>query len=122
MKVRKTAAMVMVAGLALAVPAFAQTSPTTSTQKQRTDGGDSPANKQTDQSAAAWHKQHTDGGDSPANMQTDKTASAWHKQHTDGGDSPANKQTDQSAAAWHKQHTQSLSHSDGSPSGVMKQN
>lgn len=102
MKVRKTAAMVMAAGLALAVPAFAQTSPTTpttSTQKQHTDGGDSPANKQTDQTAAAWHKQHTDGGDAPANMQTD-----------------------QSSAAWHKQHTQSLSHSDGSPAGVMKQN
>jgi hypothetical protein len=80
----------IVAGLLASAPAFAQ-APTgsgapgvTTVQKQRTDGGDSPANpKATDATAAAWHKQHTDGGDSPANPRAFQKSIAQSPGHSD---------------------------------------
>jgi hypothetical protein len=98
----------MVAGLLLAAPAVAQTTPnsTPTAQKQRTDGGGMADNpRATDATAAAWRKQHIDGGGSPDNPRaTDATAAAWRKQHIDGGDSPDN------TASAQKQSAQSLSH------------
>jgi hypothetical protein len=79
----------LMAGLLIAAPAFAQSTPQTTSpsqptiQKQPTDGGDSPSNpRATDAAAAEWHKQHIDGGDSPANPRaTDASAAEWRKQH-----------------------------------------
>jgi hypothetical protein len=77
----------LMAGLLIAAPAFAQTTPQTPSQqtiqKQPTDGGDSPSNpRATDAAAAEWHKQHIDGGDSPANPRaTDASAAEWRRQH-----------------------------------------
>jgi hypothetical protein len=78
-----------VAGLLIALPALAQTSPQATSpssptmQKQPTDGGDSPSNpRATDQTAAEWRKQHIDGGDAPPNPgATDASAAEWRKQH-----------------------------------------
>jgi hypothetical protein len=53
----------VVVGVLMATPAFAQTTPsgTTTAQKQHTDGGDSPSNPRATDASSAWHKQHTDG-------------------------------------------------------------
>ena len=82
------------AGMLVALPALAQTSPQStspqataptspSMQKQPSDGGDSPPNpRATDQTAAEWRKQHIDGGDSPPDPRaTDASAAEWRKQH-----------------------------------------
>jgi len=49
-------------------------------------------------------------------------AQTVQKQHADGADNPSNPREYQGAAQWHKQHTQSMSHADGSPAGVARQN
>jgi hypothetical protein len=68
----------VVVGLVMAAPAVAQTTPSgaTTAQKQRTDGGDSPANpRATDAAAAAWHKQHIGG--LPAGTSPPRYGAAW---------------------------------------------
>jgi hypothetical protein len=74
----------MVAGLLLAAPAVAQTTPnsTPTAQKQRTDGGGMADNpRATDATAAAWRKQHIDGGDSPDNAASAQKQSAQSLSH-----------------------------------------
>jgi hypothetical protein len=64
MKLSSLSSAVLAVGFLFWPPAFAQTTPSgvPQTQKQPTDGGDSPANpRANDASAAAWHKQHTAG-------------------------------------------------------------
>ena len=95
--------MLVAAGMLMAVPAVAQTTPsgTATAQRQHIDGGDSPDNpRATDATAAAWRKQHIDGGDSPDNPRaTDATAAAWRKQHIDGSGSLDNTLVHQNRSA-----------------------
>jgi hypothetical protein len=51
-----------------------------------------------------------------------QTTAPAQKQKTDGADNPSNPREYEGAAQWHKQHTQSMSHPNGSPAGVTKQN
>jgi hypothetical protein len=101
MKIQDFCRSILAASLLLATPALAQ----------------SPA-----ASNPSVQKQKTDGADNPSNPREYQGAAEWHKQHTDGADNPSNPREYQGAAEWHKQHTQSMSHVDGSPSGVAKQN
>jgi hypothetical protein len=125
MRILHLSVIMLGAGLLVASPSFAQTSP----QKQKTDG-DSPTMVGP---ASGASKQRTDG-DSPTVV---GPASGAYKQRTDGGSptvvgsaSGASKQrTDGDsptvigpASGAYKQKTQSFSHSDGSPAGAMKQN
>ena len=82
MKSMKFSSAVVVAGLLIAAPAFAQSTAST-----------------------------------PAN-----TTPTAQKQKTDGADNPSNPREYEGAAEWHKQHTQSLSHANGTPAVVTKQN
>jgi hypothetical protein len=106
MKTSRLSAFAIGAALLMAAPAFAQTSPA----KQKTDG-DSPT---TVGPGSAAYKQKTDGS-SPTVTGPGSMAS---KQRTDG-DSPTIVGPGSGA---YKQKTQSLSHSDGSPVGIAKQN
>ena len=83
-------------------------------QKQQVDGADNPSNPREYDGAAEWHRQHTDGGAVEAQER--------QKQQVDGADNPSNPREYDGAAEWHKQHTQSLSHGDGSPATVVRNN
>ena len=106
MKMRKISAAVMVAGILVAAPAFAQSTTPTGPE----------------QNAPALQKQHTDSEDNPSNPREYQGVAEWHKQHTDSEDNPSNPREYEGSAEWHKQHTQSLSHSDGSPAAPVKDN
>jgi hypothetical protein len=129
MKTLRFAVIAMGAGLLMAAPAFAQTTPV---QKQPTQDGNSPttvgpaskAYKQKTQDGnsptivgpgSAAYKQKTQDGNGPAMV---GPASGAYKQRTQDGNSPAMVGP---ASGAYKQKTQSLSHGEA-PVGVAKQN
>ncbi len=106
MKTSHLSALAIGAALLMAAPAFAQTSPA----KQKTDG-DSPTMVGPGSKAS---KQKTDGD----GLTQVGPGSRAYKQKTDGDGLT---QVGPGSGAY-KQKTQSLSHSDGSPVGIAKQN
>jgi hypothetical protein len=109
MKTLRLAVFAMGAGLLMAAPAFAQTTPA---QKQKTQDGNSPT---TVGPGSAAYKQKTQDGNSPTTV---GPGSAAYKQKTQDGGSPTMVGP---ASGAYKQKTQSLSHGDA-PVGVAKQN
>ena len=108
MKTLRLSVLAMGAGLLLAAPAFAQ-----SAAKQNTQDGNSPT---TVGPGSAAYKQKTQDGNSPTTV---GPGSAAYKQKTQDGNSPTMVGP---ASGAYKQKTQSMSHSDGSPVGIAKQN
>jgi hypothetical protein len=128
MKTLRLSVIAMGAGLLLAAPAFAQSTPT----KQQTQDGNGPAmtgpasgaSKQKTQDgggppmvgpASGAYKQKTQDGGSPTMV---GPASGAYKQKTQDGGSPTMVGP---ASGAYKQKTQSLSHGEA-PLGVAKQN
>jgi hypothetical protein len=109
MKTLRLSVLAMGAGLLLAAPAFAQSTPAT---KQNTQDGNSPT---TVGPGSAAYKQKTQDGNSPTMV---GPASGAYKQKTQDGGSPTMVGP---ASGAYKQKTQSMSHGDV-PVGVAKQN
>jgi hypothetical protein len=104
MKIQSFAAVLMSANVLIAVPALAQTTPSTreAAQKQRTDGEGPPMVGP----ASGAYKEYSD----PKGW--DASAEAWHKQHTEGvpaSTTPPQYGSDSSDAQ--RQSTQSFAHS-----------